>query len=143
MQDFFASNLEPFVRSRPVPKQSGPVLTVVGSTFRDVVLNSDKDVVVVMATDRCQPCDEMVALLREVAAKHRKNKELVFATFDPRANDAPPEFAVKKFPTAYFVPRRGGSGPVRYGGGLDAGSLELFIQENAVAESLAAERDEL
>lgn len=131
------------MRSKPVPKQTGPVLTVVGSTFQETVLDSDKNVMVVMATDRCSPCDEMVALVTKVATKHRKNKKLIFATFDPRSNDAPPEFTVTKFPTVYFVPAGQDARPVQYSGGLDAGSLELFIVENSVTGSLSAGRNEL
>lgn len=39
IQNFFQGNLEPYIKSQPIPeKQDGPVTIVVGKTFQDIVL---------------------------------------------------------------------------------------------------------
>ena len=127
------------MHSKPVPKQSGPLLRVVGSTFRQVVLDSDKNVVVLMFAERCPKCDEMLDLFKVLASKHSADEGLVFSVFDARSNDAPDEFIVTKFPTVFLV-AAGEDMPLKYDGGIDIELLEQFVRDNVVIRS---DRDEL
>lgn len=59
VQDFAAGKLEPGIKSEPVPvEQEGPVTVVVAHSYKDIVLDDSKDVLVnFYAPDQyCQEC---------------------------------------------------------------------------------------
>lgn len=55
----------------------------------------------------------------------------MIAKFDATANDAPPEFEYKGFPTIFFVPAGELNSIVKYEGGREIEDFSSFLKENA------------
>lgn len=57
VRNFYASKLKPFLKSeRPPIKQTGPVVTVVGDTFEEIVHNPNEDVLIEFYAPWCGHC---------------------------------------------------------------------------------------
>ena len=57
IQDVLDGKAEPSIKSEPVPKtQEGPVTVVVAHSYKDVVLNEDKDVLLEFYAPWCGHC---------------------------------------------------------------------------------------
>lgn len=57
VEDVLGGKIEPSVRSQPIPeKQEGPVTVVVGQTYKELVLDNDKDVVLEYYAPWCGHC---------------------------------------------------------------------------------------
>lgn len=88
---FDAQELEPWIKSLPVPQdQDGPVLEVVGSTFRKEVLESDVSVFVMFYAPWCGFSKMLQPKLAEVARTiGKQNPHIKVAKIDHNANDHP------------------------------------------------------
>jgi len=86
--DYRAGKLKPFIRSAPAPAlQSGPVHTLVGSTFDALVKDSSKDVLVFFHVPWCEPCKKFDKTYKKVADRLEHVKTLVIAKMDGSVND--------------------------------------------------------
>ena len=104
---------------------------VVGSTFRELVYNPKKDVLVEFFAPWCRHCKALEPKYKKLAKKFKKNKKLVVAKFDAASNDAPPEFDYRGFPTIFLVPAGKDSMPLRYEGSSEVEELEAFLRREA------------
>ncbi len=105
---------------------------LVGSTFREIVYDQSKDVLVEFYAPWCGHCKQLEPKYKELAKKYSKTKSLVIANFDATANDAPAEFEFKGFPTIFFVPAGELQQVVKYEGGREVADFSIFLQENAI-----------
>lgn len=88
ISDYHAGKLTPFIRSAPAPaSQSGPVHTLVGSTFDAVVKDPAKDVLVYFHVPWCEPCKKIGKAYNKVADRLEHVKTLVVAQMDASVND--------------------------------------------------------
>ena len=74
-----------------------PTVEVTDDTFDEVVLRSERPVVVDYWAEWCGPCTMMRPIVEEVAAAH---PEIAFATMDTMANPATPgRYGIMAIPT--------------------------------------------
>ena len=106
VDDFFSNSLTPYYMSEPPPKKgSGPVRTIVGTTFSKIVYDPTKNVVVMVCIPSISACHEAAEWYPKVAGQY-KYKDLVFGEINVELNDIP--ITTLKFddlPTFLFSPK--------------------------------------
>jgi len=135
IKDFTDGKLTPYIKSEPVPEQDDSgVTTVVGSTFDELITNSDKDVFVEFYAPWCGHCKSLAPKWTELGGKMKKGESnVVIAKMDATANDVPPAFEVRGYPTIYWVPA--GGKPEKYNGGREAHDFVDFLKTKATKMS--------
>merc|ERR1712198_540536 len=128
-----AGELEPYLKSEAVPDNSGVnVKVAVAKNFEELVTKSEKDVLVEFYAPWCGHCKKLTPIYDELGEKMaEENVEIV--KMDATANDVPPAYDVKGFPTLYWVPK-GSKKPESYNGGRELDDFIKFISEKATDE---------
>lgn len=126
--------MEPFVKSEPIPeKNDGPVVVAVGKNFEDVVTNNGKDTLIEFYAPWCGHCKKLAPIFDELGEK-LKGEEVSIVKMDATANDVPPHFDVRGFPTLFWLPKNKHDAPVRYEGGREVDDFIKYISKHATAE---------
>lgn len=125
LKELEAGDLEPFLKSEPIPEDnSGNVKVLVAKNFDEMVTNTDSDFLIEFYAPWCGHCKKLAPIFDELGDK-MANENVVIAKFDATANDVPPQFAVRGFPTLYWVPKNNKENPVKYEGERN---LEDFVK---------------
>jgi protein disulfide isomerase family A protein 3 len=130
VEDILANKLEPFMKSEPIPTEQGDLKTAVAKNFNELIMNNDKDALVEFYAPWCGHCKSLAPKLEELATK-LKNEDVVIAKFDATANDVPPQFEVKGFPTLYWLPKNAKEAPVPYNSGREVKDFIKFIAQHS------------
>ena len=141
-KDFTEGKLVPYLKSEPVPEtpEENGVKIVVGSTFQDEVVDSDKDVFVAVYAPWCGHCKHLLPVWEELAEKNKDKKDsLVIAKVDGTENDLPKEFYFTGFPTIFWVEAGKGAKPFTYNGERTVEAFEKFIEEHKTVGAKKAE----
>ncbi|KAK0082419.1 hypothetical protein PV325_010428 [Microctonus aethiopoides] len=125
LKELEAGDLEPFLKSEPIPEDnSANVKVLVAKNFDEMVTNTDSDYFIEFYAPWCGHCKKLAPIFDELGDK-MANENVVIAKFDATANDVPPQFAVRGFPTLYWVPKNNKENPVKYEGERN---LEDFVK---------------
>jgi len=128
-----AGNIEPWIKSEPVPDNSAShVKVAVAKNFEELVTKNEKDVLVEFYAPWCGHCKKLTPIYDELGEKMAE-EDVEIVKMDATANDVPPEFDVKGFPTLYWLPK-GSKKPVSYNGGRELDDFVKYISENASDE---------
>ncbi|CAI4225233.1 unnamed protein product [Auanema sp. JU1783] len=125
-----AGNAEPYMKSEPVPEEQGDVKVAVGKNFKELILDSDKDVLIEFYAPWCGHCKTLAPKYEELAAK-LSSEDVIIAKMDATANDVPPLFEVRGFPTLFWLPKNDKSNPVPYNGGREVKDFVNFIAKRS------------
>ncbi|XP_060073857.1 protein disulfide-isomerase A4-like [Ylistrum balloti] len=132
LKKFRKGKLPQIIKSQKVPKkQTGPVVTVVGNSFKDIVMDPTKDVLIELYAPWCGHCKSLEPKYAELAKRFKKEKNLVIAKMDATANEAPEAYRVGGFPTIYWAPANNKENPVQYDRQREVDDFEKFIKEKA------------
>merc|ERR1719420_520558 len=98
-----AGNVEPWIKSEPVPDNSAAgVKVAVAKNFEELVTKSEKDVLIEFYAPWCGHCKSLAPKYDELGEKMaEENVEIV--KMDATANDVPAGFEVRGFPTIFWV----------------------------------------
>jgi protein disulfide isomerase family A protein 3 len=121
----FDGDLEPYLKSEPIPEQTGDVKIVVAKNFNEIVNDESKDVLIEFYAKWCGHCKSLAPKYDELAKKLKKETNLVIAKMDAAENDVPSPYQVQGFPTIYFAPKNSKDSPRKYEGGRE---VEDFIK---------------
>lgn len=113
MNDVKEGNVEPYLKSEPIPENKTPLKTAVGKNFDEVVINNDKDTLVEFYAPWCGHCKKLAPIFEEVA-NALKDEDVAIVKMDATANDVPSRFEVRGFPTMYWLPKDAKDKPMRY-----------------------------
>lgn len=133
LKAFEAGSLEPYFKSEPIPEPNdGPVKVAVAKNFQSLVTESTKDVLIEFYAPWCGHCKKLTPIYEELGQKMAgENVEIV--KMDATANDVPPGFDVRGFPTLFWLPKDTKK-PVAYQGGREVDDFVKFIAEKATDE---------
>ncbi|KAG7168128.1 disulfide-isomerase A3-like [Homarus americanus] len=126
-----AGELEPYVKSEPIPDQDGPVAVAVAKNFDELVTNSDKDVMIEFYAPWCGHCKKLAPTYEELGTA-MKDEAVEIVKMDATANDVPSSFNVRGFPTLFWKPK--GGEPVPYNGGRELDDFIPYIAKEASSE---------
>lgn len=134
LEDLDGGKLEPYVKSEEIPASNdGPVTVAVGKNFEDVVINNDKDTLVEFYAPWCGHCKKLTPIFEELGTK-LKNEAVAIVKMDATANDVPPAFEVRGFPTLFWLPKDAKTKPVKYEGGREVDDFVKYIAAHASSE---------
>jgi len=123
-----AGELEAFIKSEPVPETQGNVLVGVGKNFKELVTDSGRDALVEFYAPWCGHCKKLTPVFEELGDK-MADENVDIVKVDATANDVPPSFNVKGFPTLYWKSASGAT--VQYNGGRDLDDFVKYIAEHS------------
>lgn len=138
LQDFveklLEGELEPYIKSEPIPESNdAPVKIAVAKNFDDLVINNDKDTLIEFYAPWCGHCKKLAPIYDELAEK-LQNEDVAIVKMDATANDVPPEFNVRGFPTLFWLPKDAKNKPVSYNEGREVDDFIKYIAKHATNE---------
>jgi protein disulfide-isomerase A1 len=136
VQDFVEGNVEPSIKSEPIPEtQEGPVQIVVAKNYDDIVLDDSKDVLIEFYAPWCGHCKALAPKYDILAGLYVDNghaDKVTIAKVDATANDVPDE--VQGFPTIKLYKAGDKKNPILYSGSRSIEDLIKFVKENGKYE---------
>ena len=102
IDEFKLDKLSPHYKSEEVPKNDrAAVKTIVGKNFKEIVLDTDKFVLLNTYAPWCHHCKNLDPVLEELAKRLLKHDDLVITKMDATANEYP-GLTVRGYPTLFF-----------------------------------------
>jgi len=132
VRDVQAGKVETYMKSEPIPVSNDePVKVVVAKNFDEIVNNEEKDVLIEFYAPWCGHCKSLAPKYEELATKLKDEENIVIAKMDATANDVPPQYEVRGFPTIYFAPKGSKDSPKKYEGGREVDDFIKYLQREA------------
>jgi len=128
-----------YEKSEPIPETNeGPVITVVGKTFHDIVYQEGKYVFLEMYAPWCGHCKKLAPVWDELATAVKDVPNVVIAKLDATANHFPDEVSITGFPTLIMF-----QGPKQtvYSGPRDLDTLTTFVRQTVAGHAEDAKED--
>lgn len=126
--------LEAFLKSAPVPEPNDePVKVVVGKNFKEVVLNSEQEVLVEFYAPWCGHCKSLAPHYDEAARRIANNPNILLVKVDSTENEVS-GVDIQGFPTLKFWGKDKSAEPLEYNGGRDADGIVQWLKEHTQYE---------
>jgi len=138
VDDMLAGKLESHMKSEPVPEEQDDLKVAVARNFKELITDSGKDALIEFYAPWCGHCKTLAPKYEELATKMAK-EDVVIAKFDATANDVPPGYDVKGFPTIYWKPK--GKDPVTYSGAREVDDFVNYIAKHSTDGLKRFDRD--
>lgn len=138
-----AKELAPFLKSHPIPETNDePVKILVGKTFKEIVIDNEKEVLVKFYAPWCGHCKTLAPEFDKAAAQLANNPNIVLAKVDSTGNEVA-GVSVQGYPTLKWWRKDKSQGPIDYNGGRNAEGIINWIREHTeypwVEEAAATE----
>lgn len=131
IQQYNDGEIEPFIKSEPVPESQGALKKVVGKNWDDLVMNSDADVFIKMYAPWCGHCKSMAPAWEEFAESLADDDSVIIADFDATANDpGHSAYSVTGYPSLFWAPNGDKKNPKKYQGGRTVEDFKKWVKEN-------------
>ena len=140
-----AGTIKPFLKSEPTPEPNDePVTVLVGNNFKEIVMDTTKDVLVKFYAPWCGHCKKLAPIWDELGAHYKDNKDLVIAKFDATTNEAE-GVNIRGYPTLIFYPKDNKEG-VNHDGDRELEDFKDWLSKNSPVlkgESGEAKKEDL
>jgi protein disulfide isomerase len=141
---YHAGSLAPHLKTAdPVDDAADAVKTIVGSNFKERVMDSGKAVLLEFYAPWCGHCKAIAPKLEELALGFADRAEQVLiGKMDATENDVEhPRVNIEGFPTLKFFPKGDAANPVDYEGAREVAAMTTFLEGQLSATN--AKNDEL
>ncbi|OAX81698.1 protein disulfide-isomerase domain [Emergomyces africanus] len=133
VQAVLDGKIEPSIKSEPIPeKQDGPVTVVVAHTYKELVIDNDKDVLLEFYAPWCGHCKSLAPKYEQLGKLYAENPDfaskVTIAKIDATANDVPED--IQGFPTVKLYPAGAKDSPIDYTGARTVEALANFVRDN-------------
>ena len=128
LADFKSGSLSPDLKSEDVPEKKDLPLKVVGKTFEEEVLKSDKWVFLDIHAHWCGPCKAMAPAWKVLAQEIKDEQDIVIGKIDGSLNEHP-KLVVKSYPTIRLY-KPGSEEFVAYSGARNLEGFKKFLEDN-------------
>ena len=135
--------LKRHLKTQEEPKENkGPILEVVGKTFKRDVLENDKDVMIVFYAPWCGHCKKLLPEYEKAANKLKeKNPKVLLAKMDATENEVE-GIEVTGFPTIKFYPgNKKDARPKDYSGDRTMDGIIKYLKTNCVNKLVLDEEE--
>ncbi|XP_058828893.1 protein disulfide-isomerase [Topomyia yanbarensis] len=124
VQNFFEGKVKQHLLSQELPEDwdKAPVKVLVSTKFDEVVLDTNKDVLVEFYAPWCGHCKQLVPIYDKLGEKYADSETIVIAKMDATANELE-HTKISSFPTIYLY-RKGDNQKVEFRGER---TLEGFV----------------
>ncbi|EAL61701.1 protein disulfide isomerase [Dictyostelium discoideum AX4] len=136
IQDVIGGKVSPFVKSQPEPESNdAPVKVAVGTTFKKLVLDSPKDVLVEFYAPWCGHCKNLAPIYDKLGEYLKDVESVSIVKIDADSNDVPSDIEIRGYPTIMLFKADDKENPISYEGQRnDHMNFVEFIQDNAAIE---------
>lgn len=122
------------MKSAPIPETNDlPVLVLVGKTFKSLVLDSEKEVLVKFYAPWCGHCKTLAPHFEEVAQRLANNPNIVIAKFDSTENEVS-NIEIQGFPTIKFWGKDKTQPPIDFNGERSADGIIQWLKDHTEYE---------
>lgn len=129
IENFESGVLVNYLKSQVVPEpKNEPVTVVVGESFKEIVLNSDKSVLIEFYAPWCGHCKSLAPIYEKLAKEVAPVSGLVVAKIDATANEVE-GIAVKGYPTIKFFKKGRKDSPIDYTGERNIKNFKKFLND--------------
>jgi len=126
--------VKPFLKSAPIPtEETGHVKTIVGSSFKDAVLGTEKEILLKVYAPWCGHCKKIAPEFEAAAEALAANPNVILADFDGTLNEAE-EINIQGYPTLFWYPKDKTQDPVKFNGGRDKTGIIDWIKDHTEHE---------
>lgn len=124
------------LKSAPVPENNDkPVKTLVGSTYKDLVLGDDKEYLVKIYAPWCGHCKSIAPHFEAAAASLASNPNIVLADFDGTLNEVE-GVEISGYPTILWYGKDKSAEPIKFNGERDTQGIIDWIKDHTQHEWL-------
>jgi len=124
-----------YIRSEPIPETQGPVVTLVGKTFEDIVMDETKDVLVEFYAPWCGHCKKLAPIWDELGANFEPVEDVIIAKIDATSNTLPRGINANSYPTIMWFPKNNKM-PTPYNQGRTLENLRRFVLTSATRKNI-------
>lgn len=134
IDDWKSDKLSAYYKSEAVPDNSNnAVKIIVGDNFEDLVLNSDKHVLLEAYAPWCGHCKKLEPIYEELAQKLAGDSDVIIAKMDATANEHS-AVNVKGFPTIKFYKKGAKDAPIDFNGDRTVEGFLSFLEKEVGRE---------
>jgi len=131
ISDIHDGKVKPHLKSEPIPENAGPLTTLVGDNWADIVMDTSKDVLVKYYAPWCGHCKKLAPIWEELAEAVADIPDLVIADFDATLNEIE-GLSIRGYPTLKWYPKDDKSGR-DFEGGRELPDFVAYLAENSSA----------